>query len=179
VFAVPPVANALTPKGKMIVKSFKAAVLKADFSLFAVSGIALVCMMAVTLVDVTMRSLGRPIVGSVELISFLGAIAIGFALPYTTWTKGHILVDFAQEKLSPKGKRRLLTVTRSAGIILFLLVGYNFILYGLDLMKSNQTSGAFKLPLYPIAFGLAVSSFLQVATLVCDLWNVVYGEKHE
>lgn len=160
-------------------KRFKAAVLKADFSLFAVSGVALVGMMGITFVDVAMRSLGRPIVGSVELISFLGALAVGFALPYTSWTKGHILVDFVQEKLSLKDKRILLAFTRSAGIILFLLVGYNFILYGFDLMKTNQTSGAFKLPLYPIAFGLAVSSFLQVATLICDLLNVVYGENHE
>jgi TRAP-type C4-dicarboxylate transport system permease small subunit len=163
----------------MIVKRFKAAVLKADFSLFTISGIALVCMMCITLVDVTMRSIGRPIVGSVELISFLGAIAIGFAIPYTTWTKGHILVDFVLEKLSPKSRRIVLTLTRSAGILLFLLAGYNFILYGMDLMRSNQISGAFKLPLYPIAFGLSISCFLQVATLSCDLLNVVYGEKHE
>lgn len=156
---------------------FMSLVLKADFSLFVISGITLVAMMFVTLIDVVMRSLGRPIVGSVELISFFGAVTIGLAIPYTTWTKGHILVDFVVEKMGPGSRKALLSVTRVAGIVLFLICSYNFILFGYDMMKSNQVSGAFKLPLYPIAFGLALSCFFQTATLVCDLVRVIRGEQ--
>jgi TRAP-type C4-dicarboxylate transport system permease small subunit len=158
---------------------FMSAVLKLDFSLFVIAGLALVIMMMVTLVDVTMRSLGSPIVGSVELISFCGALAIGLSIPYTTWTKGHILVDFVVESMGKRLKRVTLSVTRIAGIILFTVCAVNFVMFGLDMMKSNQVSGAFKLPLYPIAFGLAFSCFLQTATLVCDLIKVVVGESHE
>jgi TRAP-type C4-dicarboxylate transport system permease small subunit len=158
---------------------FMALILKADFGLFTISGVALVIMMAVTLVDVLMRSLGQPIVGSVELISFFGALAIGFAIPYTSWTKGHILVDFVLEKLSSRSRMIIMSTTRMIGVALFLLAGYNFVLFGLDMIKSNQVSGAFKLPLYPIAFGLAVSCFLQTATLCCDFCKVIQGDHHE
>lgn len=158
---------------------FMTLILKADFGLFTISGVALVIMMAVTLVDVVMRSFGRPIVGSVELISFFGALAIGFAIPYTSWTKGHILVDFVLEKLSSRSRTIMLCVTRLVGIALFLLAGYNFILFGLDMLRSNQVSGAFKLPLYPVAFGLALSCFLQTATLCCDFYRVIQGDSHE
>jgi TRAP-type C4-dicarboxylate transport system permease small subunit len=154
-------------------------ILKADFGLFVISGAALSIMMVVTLVDVLARSLGHPIVGSVELISFFGAIAIGFAIPYTTWTKGHILVDFVLEKLSSRSRTMMLCFTRSIGIGLFFLAGYNFILFGLDMLKSHQVSGAFKLPIYPVAFGLAVSCFLQTATLCCDFFKVFHGDSHE
>ena len=156
---------------------FMSLVLKSDFGLFVISGITLVAMMFVTLVDVIMRSLGRPIVGSVELISFFGAVTIGLAIPYTTWTKGHILVDFVVEKLGPRPRKALLSATRIAGIALFLICSYNFILFGFDMMKSNQVSGAFKLPLYPLAFGLALSCFFQTATLICDLVKVLRGEQ--
>ncbi|MFH0826026.1 MAG: TRAP transporter small permease [Pseudomonadota bacterium] len=158
---------------------FMMIILKADFGLFTISGLALMIMMGVTLVDVIMRSLGKPIVGSVELISFFGAFAVGLAIPYTSWTKGHILVDFAMEKLSPKSKAVLQSITRFVGIALFLLAGYNFILFGLDMMKSNQVSGAFKLPLYPVAFGLSLSCFLQSATLLCDFFKIIKGGEHE
>ncbi len=162
-----------------IMNKFMSTVLKLDFSLFVVAGFALVIMMLVTVVDVTMRSFGSPIVGSVELISFFGALSIGLAIPYTTWTKGHILVDFVLEKMGRRLKKFTLSVTRLSGIVLFLVCAINFILFGLDMMKSNQVSGAFKLPLYPIAFGLAVSCFLQTATLFCDLVKVVRGDSHE
>ncbi len=160
-------------------KRFMSIVLKADFTLFVAAGTALVIMMLVTMVDVAMRSLGAPIVGSVELISFCGAIAIGLSIPYTTWTKGHILVDFVLEKMGDRSRRIMLSLTRMAGMALFLICAINFILFGMDMMKSHQVSGAFKLPLYPIAFGLAVSCFLQTATIFCDLLKVVRGDSNE
>lgn len=158
---------------------FMSTILKADFGLFVIAGFALVSMMLVTLVDVLMRSFGSPIVGSIELISFFGALSIGLSIPYTTWTKGHILVDFVIEKMGSRSRKVTLSLTRLSGIVLFLVCAYNFILFGFDMMKANQVSGAFKLPLYPIAFGLALSCFLQTATLFCDLVKVVRGEGHE
>jgi TRAP-type C4-dicarboxylate transport system permease small subunit len=160
-------------------KKFMDIVLKADFFFFTIAGTALCIMMLVTLTDVLMRSMGRPIVGSVEIISFLGTIVVGFSIPYTSWTKGHIFVDLVTEKLSPSPKKILQVVTRLIGIILFILVAYNFVLYGLDLMRSNQVSGAFKLPLYPLAFGLSASCCFQVATMVCDLVNTIMEKPHE
>lgn len=154
-------------------------VLKADFTLFVIAGVSLVIMMVVTTVDVLMRTLGSPVVGSVELISFCGALAIGLSIPYTTWTKGHILVDFVIEKMGDRSRRCTLALTRLAGIILFLICAVNFVFLGMDLMRSNQVSGAFKLPLSPIAFGLAVSCFLQTATIFCDLVKVLRGYSNE
>jgi TRAP-type C4-dicarboxylate transport system permease small subunit len=40
-------------------------------------------MMLVTLTDVVMRYMGKPIFGSVELVCFASAVVIGFAIPYT------------------------------------------------------------------------------------------------
>jgi len=136
-------------------------------------------MMCITLTDVLMRTIGRPIIGSVELISFLGALVVGLAIPYTTWTKGHIIVDLVLDWLSPSSRRILQVITRIIGIILFVLVGYNFIMMGFDLMNSKTTSGAFKLPLYPIAFGLSISCLFQTATLVCSLFNPISEKPNE
>jgi TRAP-type C4-dicarboxylate transport system permease small subunit len=46
-------------------------------------------MMLVTLTDVVMRYMGKPIFGSMELVCFTSAVVIGFAIPYTSWTNGH------------------------------------------------------------------------------------------
>lgn len=154
-------------------QKFMKAVLTADFSLFVIAGLGLAFMMAVTLTDVVMRTIGRPIIGGMELISFSGAVVVGFAIPYTSWTKGHIIVDFLMEKLSPQSRKVLQIVTRCLGIALFLFAGYNFIAYGLDLLKTKEVTASFRIPYYPITFGLAVSCFLQSITLLCDLVKTI------
>jgi hypothetical protein len=61
------------------------------------------------------------------------------------------------------------------GIALFAFIGYNFITYGLDLIRTGEVSASFRLPYYPIAFGLALSCFLQSITLCCDLVRTIEG----
>ncbi len=49
--------------------------------------------MLLTVADVVLRLLGRPIVGTYELVALGGAVAIGLSLPLTSWVRGHIYVD--------------------------------------------------------------------------------------
>jgi hypothetical protein len=51
-------------------------------------------MMVVTLLDVIMRNFGRPIVGNIEIISFLGAVVIGFAIPYASWKRARYVISW-------------------------------------------------------------------------------------
>jgi TRAP-type C4-dicarboxylate transport system permease small subunit len=161
------------------VQKFLRVVVTADQAFFLVAGLGLAFMMVVTLVDVVMRYMGRPIFGSMEIVCFASAVVIGFSIPYTSWSKGHIIVDFLLEKLSPKSGRILRIITRCMGIALFLFAGYNFILYGLDLIKSGEVTPGFRIPYYPITFGLAVSCFLQAMTLFGDLLATVKEDTHE
>jgi TRAP-type C4-dicarboxylate transport system permease small subunit len=153
-------------------KRFLAAVYKVDISFQVVAGIGLAFMMAMTIADITMRALGRPIVGSIELISFSGAVIIGFAAPYSSWMRSHVIVDFLVERLSRRGKRSMELATKLAGLILFLFMGVNFILYSFTLMKTGEVSAGLRIPYYPITFGLALSCFLESLTLFADLMKV-------
>jgi len=160
-------------------KRFIAGIEKLDIFFISISGVVLAFMMAVTLADIILRLFGKPIVGSVEIITFSGAVVVGFAIPYTSWKRAHVYVDFLTEKLSPNAKRIMELFTKSAGILLFLFIGYNFIIYGLDLKRTGEVSPSFKLPFYPIPFGLAVASFLESLTLFIDLQKVFKGGENE
>jgi len=150
-------------------KRLKAVIYKLDVSFCSVAGAVLAFMMLVTLFDVIMRQFGKPLIGGVEIISFAGAVVIGFALPYSTWKKAHVFVDLLTEKLSQRPRAVLKAITRSVSILLFLFIGYNFILYGFDLIRTGEVSAGFRLPYYPITFGLALSCFLEALTLFYDL----------
>ena len=158
-------------------KRLFSAVYRLDISFQIIAGIVLAFMMVVTLADVILRAFGRPIVGGIELICFAGAVAIGFALPYSSYKKAHIYVDFLLQKLSLKSRTTLQVITKCVGVLLFLFIGYNFVLYGFDLIKTGEVSAGFRLPYYPITFGLALSCFLEALTLFCDLLKLLNGGK--
>ncbi len=160
-------------------KQFLTIVYKLDVTFQVVAGVGLAFMMAVTVADITMRTLGRPIVGAVELISFSGAVIIGFAVPYSSWMRAHVIVDFLIQRLSPGGRRAMEFATQLVGLILFLFIGVNFILYGLTLMQTGEVSAGLKIPYYPITFGLALSCFLESLTLFAGMLRSAGGTAHE
>jgi TRAP-type C4-dicarboxylate transport system permease small subunit len=150
-----------------------------DLSFQVIAGLALAFMMIVTLADVIMRTLGKPIVGSMEIISFSGAVVAGFAIPYSSLKKTHIYVDFLKSKLSARSWILMQAITKAIGLLLFLFIGYNFILYGLTLMETGEVSPGFRIPYYPITFGLSVACFLESLTLLCDIFALRKEGAHE
>jgi TRAP-type C4-dicarboxylate transport system permease small subunit len=146
--------------------------------LLLISGLTLAFMLLFTLLDVIMRAFGRPIVGDYEVISFLGAVVVGFALPYTSLLKGHVMVDFLLEKLPKTTGDAMQIATRVLSIALFLWMGWNFVVMSLDLIKSKEVTPVFRLPYYPISFGLAFTCVIQCLVLLSQIKELV-GGRHE
>jgi TRAP-type C4-dicarboxylate transport system permease small subunit len=141
-----------------------------------IAGISLTFLMLLTVTDVILRTLRRPIVGTYELVAFSGAVAIGFAVPLTSWLRGHIFVDFFILRFSQKVRNIFNIATRFLVIVLFLLIGWNLIKYGLDLQKSGEVSLTLQMPFYPVAYGIAVCCFIQCLVLICDVIKIFGGE---
>lgn len=154
-------------------KRFLDTVFKIDVTFHAIAGSVLAFMMVVTMLDIVMRNFGSPIVGIVEIISFSGSVVVGFAIPYTSWKKAHVYVDFVIVKMNPGHRMVMESITRCMGIALFAFIGYNFIVYGFDLIRTKEVSPSFRLPYYPIPFGLSLSCFLECLTLIADLVKTV------
>ncbi len=95
---------------------------------------ALTFIMLLTVSDVVLRFFGHPIVGTFEVVGFCGAVVIGFALPLTTWERGHIFVDFLTQKMSKAAKKWMDLSTRVLCIVLFAVVGWNLFIYSHKLM---------------------------------------------
>ncbi len=146
--------------------------------LLLISGLTLAFMLLFTVTDVVMRAFGKPIVGDYEIISFLGAVVVGFAVPYTSLLKGHVFVDVLIEKL-PKHMNNVMQVaTRIMGIALFLWMSWNFADMSLDLIKSREVTPVFRLPYYPISFGLAFACIIQCLVFVSQIKEIA-GGRHE
>jgi TRAP-type C4-dicarboxylate transport system permease small subunit len=152
--------------------------LKISKSLYAVSGVVLVWMMLLTAADVVLRAFGRPITGAYELVGFSGAVVIGFGLPYTSWTRGHVYMEFLIKKL-PKQSRDIANVfTRLVGIALFAVIAYNLVVVGMDLRGTGEMSPTLQLPFYPVAYGVGICCFMLCLMLLCDIIKIC-GDHYE
>lgn len=145
-------------------------------ALGVVASAALAFLMLLTVGDVALRLLGRPIVGTYELVGISGAVAIGLSLPITSWMRGHIYVDSFVTRL-PRLPRALLTiVTRLLVIGLFLVMGWNLLKYGGDLRNAGEVSPTLRVPFYPVAMGVGVSCLFQCVVMAADIVKVLRGD---
>ena len=134
-----------------------------------IGGTALTVMMFLTVSDVILRIFGFPILGAYEMVAMLLAIVIGFTIPKVSLDKGHVIMEFVLEKLSPKGQAVMITFTRILCIILFAIIGYNLFLIANEFHMSGEVSSTLKIPFYPIAYCVGVCCFIECLVLVSDI----------
>jgi len=142
----------------------------------AIAAVALALMILLTVTDVILRSFRRPIIGTYEMVALSGAIIIGFSIPFTSWMKGHINVDFFILKLPPRGRKIFNLVTKCFGIGLFLIIGWNLIILGMDLHKAGEVTPTRHIPFYPVLYGIGICCFLQCLVLFCDMVKILGGK---
>ncbi len=146
--------------------------------MYVIAGVALTCMVAITVADVILRIFKRPIVGTYEIVGLLGAIMVGFAIPQTSRAKGHVAMDFLEGKL-PAGVDRLFSViTRLLGIALFMIIGWQLWLLGDDYFRIGEVTLTVHLPQFPVCYGIAICCFFECVVLFLEIFEP-QAEKQE
>jgi TRAP-type C4-dicarboxylate transport system permease small subunit len=141
-----------------------------------IAGISLIFLMSLTMADVVLRFFKRPLVGTYELVAYSGALVIGFSIPFTSWVRGHIYVDFLILKLSSTSRKIFHIFTRCLGMGLFLSVGWNLIKMGMDLHRSGEVSPTLQMPFYPIVYAVGFCCFIQFLVLLSDVLKIFEGQ---
>jgi TRAP-type C4-dicarboxylate transport system permease small subunit len=137
--------------------------------MYAVAGVALTSMMILTVADVVLRSLRRPIVGTYELVGLLGAVVVGFSIPQTSRLRGHVYMDFLTGKLTRVPARILKAITRLLGIAIFSIIAWNLWLMGNDFRASQEVSLTLQVPLHYVPYGVAVCCVVECLVLFVDM----------
>lgn len=120
-----------------------------------IGAVFLFCMAFLTCVDVIGRLFKHPIFGSVELVSFMGVIAIACSLPFTHQHRGHIGVELFIRKLPAKIKYTIMLCTEVLSLALFILVSWRMFHYAVKMQESGELSMNLQLPEYMIIYILA------------------------
>ncbi len=144
--------------------------------MYACAGVMLSFMMVLTVADVVLRYLGRPIPGTYELVGLSGAVVIGFAIPYTSLVRGHIFVEFLIDRFE-KGRREVVLMTTKI-LILLLFIGFGTYLFrtGMDMAASGEVTQILRIPFYPVVYAMGVCCFIECLVMVSDIMRLAGGK---
>ena len=132
-------------------------------------GVAVLFLMSLATINVCLRFFfNAPYRGTYEVVGFLGAIVIAFALGYTQKRKDHIVVDILTEKFPRRVNRILDRINYLVTTIFFSIVTWQIFIWGEKISKSGEVSETLKIIFHPfiysVSLGFAVFSF----TLLID-----------
>lgn len=136
-----------------------------------VGAVFLFGMALLTCLDVIGRLFKYPIFGTVELVSFMGAIAIACSLPFTHQENGHIGVELFTRKLPRKVRYILELCTESLSLALFILVSWRLFYYSVSMKESGELSMNLQLPEYGIIFILACGFVIFCMTIINSIFQ--------
>ncbi len=152
-------------------RAFSAMVVRLSTYMSVISGSILLFMAALTLADVILRLFRKPILGTYEIVAFLGAAVAGLALPRGSLKGANINVDLVSSKLAPKTQKILLIVTKLLGILLFLFGAIYLALMGRNFYLTQTVTMTLRVPFYPVVFGLAFSCLVQCLVSLSQMFD--------
>ena len=123
-----------------------------------VSGIAVMVMLFLTCADIVLRFFRMPIRGVYDLVSFLGAIVVSFAIANTSMENGHVAVSFVVDKFPKRLQAGFRAVVNFLGLGLFAAISWQSFLYATDLRSSGEISPTIPLPYYPVVYGISFAT---------------------
>ncbi len=103
------------------------------------------------------------------VLGLLGAVVIGFAIPQTSRVKGHVLMDFLTRRMSRGIRKALYVLTRILAFAIFAIIGWNVWLLGEGYRQTGEVTLTIQLPLYPVAYGIALCCFIECLELIMDV----------
>lgn len=129
----------------------------------------LAAMMFLTLFDVIGRAFNHPIVGTVEVTELIMGMMIYLGVGYTTFNRGHIRVDILIGMLQPRRQAVLDFITIAIGFGFTATICWRLFLQASSRVSNNDLTQIWELPVWPVAYVMAIASILMVTSLLLHL----------
>jgi len=139
--------------------------------LLALSGAAVLALMLLATGNVVLRIFHAPYRGTYEIVSFLGAIGVAFALASTQRHKGNIVVDILSSRYPLPVKRLVDALSALISAVFFGIVAWQVSVWGTRIMAGGEVSETLKIIYYPFVFGVAVGFGILCLTCLLDIFR--------
>lgn len=145
-----------------------------------ISGFLLATMVLLTCVNIFSRIIWVPIRGTFELMGYISAVAIAFALGYAQLKKTHIWVDVLVQLFSRRVQRILTAVNAITCMAFFAIVAWQIVRYGTTLRTTGEVTETLRIVYYPFTYAVALGcAAISLVFLIEFLKSFRSNEKEE
>jgi TRAP-type C4-dicarboxylate transport system permease small subunit len=144
---------------------------------FFLGGIAVLALMILATGNVVLRMFHLPFRGTYEIVSFLGAVVIAFALGTTQKRRDHIVVDILTDKYPEIVKETIDKVAFLAMTMFFSIVAWRLYVWGMKIMESSEVSETLKIIFHPYVFMVAIGFILLAFTTFVQFLKTLFHEE--
>jgi len=147
--------------------------------LLILGGVAVLGLMTLATGNVVLRIFQVPYKGAYEIVSFLGAIVIAFALGVTQKRKSHIVVDILTDRFSKKANRVLDTINYFITMIFFAIISWQIYLWGMKIWESGELSETLKIIYHPFIFSVSFGFAVLSLTIFIDFLKTLSRQEEK
>jgi len=143
-----------------------------------VGSVAVLSLMSLATVNVVLRFFfNAPYRGAYELVGFMGALVIAFALGYTQKRKDHIVVDILTAKFPKRINKILDRINYFVTTIFFAIVSWQVFVWGMKISKSGEVSETIKIIFHPFVYSVSLGFAVFSLTLILDFMKNFQGKE--
>ena len=147
--------------------------------LMILGGIAVLALMTLATGNVVLRVFHLPFRGAYEIVAFLGAIVIAFALGYTQRRKDHIIVEILTERFPKKLQKAVDTFAYLVITLFFAIVSWQIFVWGMKIYVSHEVSETLKVIYHPFVFAVALAFAVVSLTALVDFLKNIFAPGEE
>ena len=144
-----------------------------------IAGAGLVAMLALIAADIVGNKVfNSPVPGAIEFVGYFGVIVIAGSIAHTQVLGGHIEVEFLVRRLSRRAQNVIVSIVTLLGIVLFAVIAWRSIDYGIKLQLSGEVSMTQEIPFYPFVHFIALCAIWVCLVLIVQLFkNIIESRK--
>lgn len=143
-----------------------------------VGGAVTIIMMLMVVVDVIMRfTLNKPILGSVEIASYMLSIIAFTTIPFVESERMHIAIPLLFDRLPKKVRFFVSALVGFIGIGILALLALTSYLLATEYIGRGKVTAVLSIPIYPFVFIASVCITLYTIILIVNTIEYIYQYK--
>jgi len=159
-------------------KQFSGMVKGASSIMDKIAGVCIFSVMLLIVANIILRVIfSQPILGTYEMVGFLAAMGVSFALAHCALQDGHIAVSFIMERFSPKVQSIVGVLINAISLVFWTVAAWYLGKFGLAMKMKGLVSSSAEIPVYPfiylVAFGVLGLCLVLLFKLLVSLQKVV------
>jgi len=134
-----------------------------------IAQVALALIMFLVVGDVLLRLVWRPVPGTFEMVTILGAMTISMAVAHCAVMKGHVAIDVLVERFSPRIQGVIDSITSLISLIVIGAVSGQMLIFATRMWQRGYATADLAIPHHPFIYGVAVGLGVLCLVLLLEL----------